>query len=243
MTWRSFIVALVLPVWVTGATLVSVSRNRSGGREAIVLSEREVFVSPRTDDNTTATLTLSWQPPSTRRDTWFNGEKLAQLGFDTRMTGSDLRDRRQLPREVFVVLELDGPAWLAFLQERRADVAVPRAERTIADELADKGSRLVVVDAGLDAAVLESRYPDARRYLIAAGTARAQLVSMLNESPYVVGTIDRIMPQRIHVPREWAAQLPSYDFRNGRLDVRFDVDVQYGRNYEPWVTAVRRGRL
>ncbi len=62
MTWRSFAIALLLPIWVTGATLASVSRNRSGGRDPIVLSEREVFVSPRSDDNTTATLWLAWQP-------------------------------------------------------------------------------------------------------------------------------------------------------------------------------------
>ena len=239
MSWRSFIIALILPVWVTGATLASVARNRSGGREAIVLSEREVFVSPRTDDNTTATLFLSWQPPSMRRDTWFDAEKLAQLGFDTRIAGTELRDRRQLPREVFVVLELDGPAWRAFLEERVPAVSPPRGERTIVDELAEKASRLVVVDADRDAAVLESKYPDARRYLISAGTARAQVVSPPKESPYVVGTINRIMPQQIHVPREWAGQFPRVDPRQGGVSTRFDVDVRYGLDYEPWVTAIR----
>jgi hypothetical protein len=240
MTWRSFIIALILPLWVTGATLASVSRNRSGGREAIVLSEREVFVSPRTDDNTTARVSLSWQPPSTAPDTWFNADKLAQLGFDTRLAGTELRDRRQLPRDVFVVLELDGPAWREFLRERFTDVGVPRPERTIADELAEKGSRLVVIDADRDAAVLESRYPDPRRHLITAGTARPQLVFMPNQSPHVVGIIDRIMPQQIHVPREWAAQLSPYDPREGRVSTRVEVEVRYGRNYEPWVTAIRR---
>jgi hypothetical protein len=63
---------------------------------------------------------------------------------------------------------------------------------------------------------------------------------MPNQSPYVVGTIDRIVPQQIHVPREWAAQLPRYDPREDRVSTRFDVDVRYGLNYEPWVTAVRR---
>jgi hypothetical protein len=240
MNWRPFVIALILPVWVTVAALASVSRNRSGGREAIVLSEREVFVFPRTDDNTTAKLSLSWQPPSTRRDTWFNAEKLAQLGFDTRVVGGALQDRRQLSCDVFVVLELDGAAWRAFLEERLERVVPPPGVRTLADELAETGSRLVVVDADRDAAVLESRYPDARRYLITAGTARPQVVSMPNQSPYVVGTIDRIMPQQIHVPKEWAALLSPYDPREGRVSTRFDVDVRYGLNYEPWVTAVRR---
>ena len=239
MSWRSFVIALILPLWVTAATLASVARNRSGGREPMVLSEREVFMSPRTNDNTTATLWLAWQPPSMRRDTWFNADKLAQLGFDIRITGTEVRNRRQLPRGVFVVLELDGPAWRAFLEERLASVAPPRAERTIVDELAERGSRLVVVDADRDAAVLESRYPDARRYLITAATARVQVVSTPNEPPYVVGTVDRILPQQVHVPREWAAQLPPSGPRAGRAIARFDVDVRYGLNYEPWVTAIR----
>jgi hypothetical protein len=237
MNWRPFLIALILPVWVTVATLASVSRNRSGGREAIVLSERELFVSPRSDDNTAAKLSLSWQPPSMRRDTWFNAEKLAQLGFDTRTAGGELADRRQLPRDVFVVLELDGPAWRAFLEERREAVG---GERTLVDELAEKGSRLVVVDADRDAAVLESRYPDARRYVITAGAARAQVVSMPNQPSYVVGTIDRIMPQQIHVPTTWAAELVPSDARERRAGARFDADIRYGLNYEPWVTAVRR---
>jgi hypothetical protein len=244
MTWRAFVIALILPLWVTGATLASVSRNRSGGREAFVLSERELFVSPRTDDNTTARLWLSWQPPSMRRDSWFNAQKLRQLGFDVPevadTAGAESYVRRGMPRDVFVALELDGPAWRAFLEERARSVVVPRGERTIADELAEKGSRLVVVDADPDAAVLESRYPDARRYLITAGTARAQVVSMPNEPPYVVGTIERLMPQQIHVPREWASQLPRYEPSAERISERFEVEIRYGRNYEPWVTAIRR---
>jgi hypothetical protein len=243
MNWRSFVVALLVPVWVTGATLASVSRNRSGGREAIVLSEREVFVSPRTGDDTTARLSLSWHPPSMRRDTWFNAQKLRQLGFAAGVAanaaGAESYYRRLLPRDVFVVLELDGPSWRAFLQERARDVALRPGERTIADELAEKGSRLVVVDAGRDAAMLESRYPDARRHLITAGTARARVVSVPDEPPYIAGTVDRVMPQQIHVPSEWAAQLPNREPGQRPVIPRFEVEIRYGRNYEPWVTAIR----
>jgi hypothetical protein len=239
MTWRSFIIALVLPLWVTAATLGSVSRNRSGGRDAITLSEREVFLSPRTDDNSAAHLSLSWQPPPTGPDTWFNAEKVARLGFDTRIAGSELQNRRQLPRDVFVALELDGPAWRAFLEER-FELPQPRGERTMADELAEKGSRLVVVDVDRDVTVLESRYPDTRRYLITAGTARPLVVSMPNQSPRVVGMINQIIPRQIHVSKEWASQLPRYEPRAGPPSASFEVEVRYGLNYEPWVTAVRR---
>ncbi len=241
MSWRSFVIALFVPLWVTGATLASVSRNRSGGREAIVLSEREVFVSLRSDDNTTASVSLIWHRPSMQRDTWFNAEKLRQLGFDVGPAdgapGAESHYRRQMPRDVFVVLELDGPAWRAFLDERARDPVPPGTDRAIADELARSGPRLVPVDVDRDAAVLESRYPDARRYLITVGTVRALRVADPNESPYVVGIVDRLMPQQIHVAREWAAELPPSD---QSAPLRFDAEIRYGLNYEPWVTAIRR---
>jgi len=241
MNWRAFAIALFVPLWVTGATLASVSRNRSGGREAMVLSEREVFVSPRTGDNTTVYVSLIWHRPSMRRDTWFDAEKLRQLGFDVGpggdAPGAESHYRRQMPRDVFVVFELDGPAWRAFLEEHARDPAPPGTDRTIVEELARRGTRLVPVDVDRDAAVLESRYPDARRYLITAGTARPQLVAAPNEPPSVVGTVDRLMPQQIHVAREWAAELPP---PSEFVPVPFEVEIRYGLNYEPWVTAIRR---
>ena len=62
MRVRPFVVALLLPLLVTAATLGAVAWNRSGGRGPIVLSDREVSVSAPTGDNTTATFWLAWQP-------------------------------------------------------------------------------------------------------------------------------------------------------------------------------------
>ncbi len=200
MSWRSFIVALLVPVWVTGAMLASVSRNRSGGRDPIVLSEREVYVSPRNDDHTTATVWLTWHTP---------------VVPDPRRLQQD----RRLPRQAFVALELDGPAFRALPIERER-------ERT---------SRLVVVDIAPDADTLARRYPNARTHLISAGTVRVPA-----DAAYRDGIVVSLEPQRIHVPREWAALLPRYDPREGRVTQRFEVEIRYGLNYEPWITAIRR---
>jgi hypothetical protein len=105
MTWRPFVAALLLPVACTAVTLAGVARNRAGGREAIVLSEREVYASPRTGERSAATLWLSWRP--------------------SRSSSFDLRADRSLPREGFVALELDGPAFRAqtFPRESERDTA------------------------------------------------------------------------------------------------------------------------
>ena len=123
-----------------------------------------------------------------------------------------------MPRQAFIALELNGPAFRALPVERER-------ERT---------SRLVAIDIDPDASVLAQRYPDARTHLISAGVVRVPA-----GAPYAEGIILSLEPPRIHVPRELAVQLPRYDPREGRVPARFDVEVRYGRNDEPWVTGVR----
>ncbi len=82
--------------------------------------------------------------------------------------------------------------------------------------------------------MLAQRYPNARTHLISAGVVRVPA-----GAPYAEGIILSLEPPRIHVPRDLAAQLPRYEPREGRVPARFDVEVRYGRNDEPWVTGVR----
>lgn len=98
---RAFIAALLIPVAVTAATLVSVSRNRATARAPITLTERELSPSWRSDDNSLTSVYLSWHSrpwPNLRREQW-----------------------RALPRRGYVVLELDGPALQALDLPREAD--------------------------------------------------------------------------------------------------------------------------
>jgi hypothetical protein len=83
--------------------------------------------------------------------------------------------------------------------------------------------------------VLARRYPNARTHLISAGTIRVPA-----GAPYSDGIVLSLEPQRIHVPRELAAQLPRDDLREERVRQPFEVEIRYGLNDEPWATAVRR---
>lgn len=207
MSWRPFIIALLLPIWITVATLASVSRNRSGGRDPIVLGEREVYLSPRDGDNTTATAWIAWQPSAAMA-----ARMMPKPPDDNRQT------LRALPRQAYVALELNGPAFRALPIERERE----------------QTTRLVAIDIDRDAAVLEARYPEARTYLISPAT-----VGVPPGASYADGTVLNLDPPQLHVPRELAEQLPRYDARQERQTPRFEIELRYGRNHEPWVTAVR----
>jgi hypothetical protein len=231
-----FIVPLALPLLVTASTLVAVTVNRSGGREPITLSEREVYLSPRNDDNTTAAVSLSWHSPPDM--VWLDRARLARLGFDTSVdpASPDAREHytRTLPRQVFVAMELNGPAFEQVMtaldrQRRLAPGGAP-------DEYArTRMSRLVVVDADRDADVLAQRYPNARTHLITAATIGIWHIGP--PSPAGIGTsVSGVTPPRIQVPREWAGALPLTNARETRTPPPFAIDVRYGTRYEPWIT-------
>ena len=186
---RPFVVALVLPLALTAATLVSVARNRADSRGPITLSEYELPAARRGGDNTVTAVYLSWHSPST--------PLLAPYGS------------RALPRRGYVALELGGPAFDAL--ELPPDVDRARV------------SRLVLVDAAVEARVLEQRYPNPRTHLIAAATLRP-----LPGRPLAESLVEGIEPTRLAVPREWASQ----------LRVPYEVDVHYGPGFEPWITRI-----
>jgi hypothetical protein len=119
---------------------------------------------------------------------------------------------RTLPRRGYVAMELDGPALAA--------LDLPPGARD------ERVSRLVVVDADLDAQVLEQRYPDGRRHLITAATLRP-----IPGQPIGRSLVVNVEPQRISVPRPWAQHLAGRPFR-------FSADVAYGARYEPWITRI-----
>jgi hypothetical protein len=186
---RGFVAALLIPLALTGATLVSVTRNRADARGPITLTDRELSASRRSDDNTVTEVYLSWHSPPWPR--------------------LDRQHFRALPRRGYVAMELGGPAFDALDLPR--DVDRPRL------------SRLVVVDADLDARVLERRYPNPRTHLIAAATLRPLPGRPLGES-----LVESVEPTRIAVPREWAS----------RLRAPYEVDVHYGARFEPWITRI-----
>jgi hypothetical protein len=105
MRVRPFLVALLLPLAVTAATLAAVAWNRSAGRGPIVLSEREVrWTGGYANDNTTATLWLVWQPEGRGRPSSAPAE--LRRGY----AALELRDEAERSRLFVVDVAADGPA-------------------------------------------------------------------------------------------------------------------------------------
>ena len=236
MIGRTFFVPLALPLLVTAATLTEVAINRSDGREPITLSEREVYVSPRDDNNSAATVWLTWH--GSPEAVWLDRGRLAELGFDTSVdpASADAPNhyRRLLPRQVFVAMELNGPSFeRAMAALDRQGQFAPRGDP--GQDVRARASRLVVVDADRDAEALAQRYPNARTHLITAATV-AVWHSGAPSPPGIGASVSGIAPAQMQVPREWAGTLPFVNGREARTPPPFEIDVRYGTRYEPWVT-------
>ena len=159
------------------AALIGVALNRSAVNQQIDLTERELTVDKPSDDNSGVSLHLRWvNSVPDDGPGWFGADKLAELGFDVRTPVTDpaaeVRYRDVLPRDAFVVLELGGATWEAWVkkQEDREQQRVYNDSR--GPSWARSGTRLIAVDAGRDPAALRHRYPDQARYLIAQTTIR-----------------------------------------------------------------------
>ncbi|HYN42530.1 MAG TPA: DUF4824 family protein [Thermoanaerobaculia bacterium] len=247
-------VAVAVPLLV----FIASARNRGGEPEAEVeLTERELRLVPLGEGRRWAALRLDWNGDLqwTQKDSgWFDGAKLAALGFDVRLPASDSRASGfygwQPAREVFLALEVDGPAAAA------ADLAYPndRASR----------SRLHPVDAALDARALRARFPDRHRVLVVRAVVAAECFSRWDREtrkaspPFLRGRIQRLLVEEIQVPRERRTLLDalargealprgagatspvaSAGGRPSGNVPRYSIVLRTGRRLEPWVAKVR----
>jgi hypothetical protein len=174
---------------------------------------------------------------------------------------------KMLPREAFVVLEYGGTAWTTWLAEWERDIAFTaeqvtvgaRSMKDVSDlkeayaEAQRNQSRLVVIDVGKDPVQLRGRYPDATQFLIASAQIRMHLVRPGSQSPtepYLRGEVTQLLVTDLHVPFELRSLLdalprPAGGVRAIRLPLtgmqepRYEVTLQYGKRYEPWVVAIR----
>ena len=157
--------------------LIGVALNRSAVTQQIDLTERELSVDKLSDDNSGVSLRLRWVDSAPNDGPgWLGADKLAQLGFDVRTPVTDrsaeTKYRAVLPRDAFVVLELGGATWEAWVKKQEE----PGQQRVYNDSRGSSsprmGTRLIAVDAGRDPAALRRRYPDQARYLIVQATIR-----------------------------------------------------------------------
>ena len=229
---RRVLVAALLPVVVTGTTLGGVAWNRSSGREPIVLTDRELPLRSPSDENSGRSVWIRHQASWWGGVPWLTAAKLAALGFDTTVDAAspdaEAHYRRALRRRVYVALELGGPAWQAWLREYELNMRQWAPDAEIKRNFEDS-PRLVPIDAGLDAATLAAKYPDARTHLITRGVVRVIVYAPTGERPRLSGVVETIAPDTLHLPAYLGRQIGTKPYR---------VSVRYGRRFEPWIVGV-----
>jgi len=238
--------------------LASVRANRAGEPDALVrLTERELRVERSTERDSVPRLWLF--AAENDEDLSLGAGKLSALGLDSSLPASDksapMFYARQLPRRVFAVYEFDGPTWqreAQRLEARRKAAADDPAEfvRKSTVEMLDRtlrgGSRLLAVDAGLDAAALRRAYPDGRRYLILparlSASVRTSDASGRKIPPVLRG---RIMPVTTELIarrdlRRAVDQLTGSDPGGRWQDVppHYYATIAVGSRHEPWVVSI-----
>jgi hypothetical protein len=190
--------------------LIGVAANRSSALGTLQVSERELTLPARAEENSALTLSLQWRDSVGRfpfATEWLDAAKLADLGFD-------VHSERPAAKLVFAVLELRP-------------------------EAPEGTSRLLVIDAGLDPAPLRARYSDGRRYAVTravvrivrdrrSGQAAARgWLSVLLNSIYVP---TEYLPVFRGLP---ATTFPIQE-------PRYEAALCYGRAGEPWLCGAQR---
>ena len=262
---------LALIVLTNAVALGGVAWNRGGQPDSrLALSERELVLPWRSagpdSENSGLSLDLRWNclPAATpgrhgagyvdsTAPAWLDARKMAELGFDLRapeltrpLDRAPLR-REQLPREVWVVLELDGPAYRQWLddaaqsaaKEALASASKPPSATPLHPRDTSGDTRLFAVDAGLDRDALRVRHPDRAQYAI----VRARVSPRLGSASVIDGgRIDALSIADVNVP---LALRPVFDGleRQGwqpRPRRRFEATLVFGRRAEPWLADARR---
>lgn len=259
MRVRLSIFAVALVVAVNTFVLAGVAWNRSGEPTAILeLTERELAMPhSRWSGRESTGVSLSIRQADQDLE-WLDRDKLAELGFDIgRYEGRPRYDWRAVERRLFVVLEFDGPAFRDLLAEREARLAEAReglesgetnrkqveAAEAALERLETAGSRLVVVDAGKEAASLRQRYPDRQRYAVMRALVHMRATTRAGQEsePVLRGRVGRLLPGRVHVPRRFHTPLKraTDETRNAYDDPpRYHAVVKFGRRAEPWLAGI-----
>jgi hypothetical protein len=279
MTWtrKHLVVAAGILITVSNVfVLVGAVLNRSGEPDsALRLGERELLVLQPAGgrDNSGLSLQLEWRvlPAVAHGTGWYGGtgrygspawldkEKMASLGFDVSLpdevvdTGRSFR--RQLARDVFVVLEVDGSAYRESASRALAEAqrlsglgkeeSAGRGKEIVREET-EVNSRLFAVDAGLDRSGLRAKYQDRSRYAIVRGRIEPA-PNRANGREYE-GVVEGISADAINVPLESRQAFEGAAVRENRYfapqrrasGARFEATVAFGQRLEPWILAASK---
>jgi hypothetical protein len=249
-----WITAVVIVLAANGVGWLCAAINRGGEPDAVVvLTERELPLAPREQEDTGVALELSWQGEWSGHE-WLDAKKMEQIGFDPAVIG-DVGETeppywKLSSRRAYVVLALvlpDDPVPAA-----GEGMAVSETEETepSTDDLDSRsGSRLFVIDAGPNPEELRRLHPDRSRQIIVPATigvragfteADEAAVPGMPDPFRRYGVIARLLVQRIHVPRSFHSELaPALE--NPTISAsssRYQVTLAFGRRFEPWIRAV-----
>jgi Domain of unknown function (DUF4824) len=261
---RSLYLGLGLLMLTNLVVLSTVWYNRTLEPDStLTLTDRELsspFEGVRMSESSGLSFRLTWRmesptsPGGSRTETanfdggWLDTAKLADLGITIHERAlnpkSGMAYRDNVPVEVLLVLELNGPAY----QHTLARACSP-AENAASDQRrirncqseTNNDSRLFVVDAGLDREALRNKYPDRSKYAIVHGQIGAMLTQNFGRralSGYIAGLAN----DDVNVPLNLRFQLGDSERElkrvYGRTVQPFSAVVKFGRRLEPWLAAV-----
>ena len=285
ITWsraRTLAAGTALILVTNAVALVGVSYNRSGAPDSLLhLTQRELALPwawPSRHENSGLSLTLRWRVLGREDDMplgammyypgvggappWLDRDKLAELGFDISRDKDAPPGRKHeyhwLDKEVFLVLEMDGPAYREALRragKRAAEEEALAAANPGNKEFAQransarerltweekKNSRLFVVDAGLDAPGLRAKYPDAGRYAILRGRVVPRQIRE-GKTLHLSGHVMSLDIDDVNVPHGLRPALES-GFRKGvkQDGASYRVTLAIGKRFEPWIVSAAGG--
>jgi hypothetical protein len=263
MNWmmkHTVIAGLLLIAGVNAIVLAGAFYNRSGMPDSTLrLTERELKMPYEWRDakeNSGLALDLHWRvlPPdkvgemaspyyfSSTTPIWLDEAKMLSLGFDPVAGNSESVRGYMQTKELFLVLEQDGPAYKESLKRAERDSKINKDGVEALAKERENHTRLFVVDAGLEPVALRAKFPDRHRYAITRGQIHSVWQSDTGNQK-LVGSISELSVNNTNVPFELrkvfeGAGDSSNDSR--RSPVQYQVDVSYGQRYEPWITSATR---
>jgi hypothetical protein len=240
---------------------------------SLVLSERELVYNnydQYDNDNSGVALRIDWNVLSSdmkgqfwktndgfdsynysRNAYWLNDKKLQALGFDISKPDFSKNDEYQFKalknREVFLVLEQNGPSYQRYLAGIKAkmqhDLLLEKDEarkKEIIEQalsMQTNSSRLYAVDAGVDAAQLRKKYPDQTMYAVVKAVIAANWYEPTDGKLVLKASIHYLSVANIHVPKPYDTVFTA---EKSDAKLAYEVSLAYGQRYEPWITAAKR---
>jgi len=276
---KILIAGLVIIVLTNVIALGGVAYNRSGEPNAqVTFSEREVYLSYHYGierENKGTRLNIDCRVESAQFDYaygnqncwgnpgWLDKNKLLELGFEfhpyEKLNNYGAYDK-SLPRDVYLVLELNGDSYLralagaeAFLtdeqdlllnnpgQEEFVERVKQAQEKLEAEQRYN--SRLFAIDAGTDRDELRQRYPERDQYVIVKASIKPEW-QFENKVRVWRGRISDLLVTSINVPLAHQAALADFKRQRwhreeNRQDRRYEIGIAYGKRAEPWMTGAK----